>query len=104
MLVYGHYKPTAVEMKPVDFMLVRDKLTGKSQVKVWNGDLTKLEAFEQLAALPAIYLAPLYEDFLKVAAGQVIVFMGYQTMTSQGPGIMVQNQNGIELVIREREK
>jgi Divergent InlB B-repeat domain/Leucine rich repeat/Leucine rich repeat N-terminal domain len=104
MLVYGHYKPTAVEMKPVDFMLVRDKLTGKSQVKVWNGDLAKLEAFEQLAALPAVYFAPLYEDFLKVAAGQVVVFMGYQTMTSQGPGIIVQNQNGIELVIREREK
>ncbi|BAP56822.1 receptor protein kinase-like protein [Thioploca ingrica] len=104
MLVYGHYKPTAVEMKPVDFMLVRDQLTGKSQVKVWNGDLAKLEAFEQLAALPAVYFAPLYEDFLKVATGQVVVFLGYQTMTSQGSGIMVQNQNGIELVIREREK
>jgi hypothetical protein len=104
MLVYGHYKPTAVEMKPVDFMLVRDKLTGKSQVKIWNGDLAKLEAFEQLAALPAVYLAPLYEDFLKVAPGQVIVFMGYQMVTPQGLEIRVQSQNGIELVIREREK
>ncbi|NJO16773.1 MAG: choice-of-anchor D domain-containing protein [Thioploca sp.] len=104
MLVYGHYEPTAVAMKPVDFMLVRDKLTGKSQVKAWNGDLAKLEAFEPLAALPAVYLAPLYEDFLKVAAGQVTVFMGYQTMTSPGSKIVVQNQNGIELVIREREK
>jgi hypothetical protein len=104
MLVYGHYQPTAVAMKPVDFMLVKNKLTGKSQVKIWNGDLTKLEAFEQLTALPAVYLAPLYEDFLKVAAGQVTVFMGYQTMTPQGTAVMVQNQNGIELVIRDREE
>ncbi len=103
ILVYGHYKPTAEETGPVDFMLVKDDLTGKPMIKVWDGDLAKLTAFEQLAALPAIYLAPLYEDFLKVAPGQVTLFMGYQTITPEGTSVLIQNQTGLELVIQEPE-
>ena len=104
ILVYGHYKPTTEEIEAVDFMLVKDDLTGKPAIQVWDDDLAKLTAFEQLAALPAIYLAPLYEDFLKVAPGQVTLFMGYQTVTPEGTSVLIQNQNGLELVIQEPEQ
>ena len=97
-------KPITEEIEAVDFMLVKDDLTGKPAIQVWDDDLAKLTAFEQLAALPAIYLAPLYEDFLKVAPGQVTLFMGYQTVTPEGTSVLIQNQNGLELVIQEPEQ
>ena len=49
IVVYGRYQ--AAQSAPVGFMLVKDPLTGQSQVQPWNSELAQLVAFESVTAM-----------------------------------------------------
>lgn len=100
MVVYGRYEPQNLESPPVDFMLVNIDNSGKPQVKLWNGQLSNLVAFETVTALPNKILIPIYDDLLTLAAGQVEIFFGYRIIKTTRKSLIIHNQTGIKIVIQ----
>lgn len=97
IIVYGRYQ--AVSSAPVEFMLVKDPVTGQSQVQSWNGELAQLVAFETVTALTEQLWLPIYEDFLKLAAGRLELFCGYRVVNGVEGGWLIQNRHGIDIEI-----
>ncbi|BAP57944.1 hypothetical protein THII_3647 [Thioploca ingrica] len=95
IIVYGRYQ--ADHSAPVGFMLVKDQANGKSQVQPWNGELAQLVAFETVTTLAKKHWIPIYEDFLKLAAGQLELFFGYRVSNAASERLLVQNQHRIEI-------
>jgi hypothetical protein len=80
-------------------MLVKDSVTGQSQVQSWNGELAQLVAFETVTALTEQLWLPIYEDFLKLAAGRLELFCGYRVVNGVEGEWLIQNHPAIDIEI-----
>lgn len=101
MVVYGRYAAAHSETIPIHFMLVKDETGGNPQVQSWSGELDQLMAFETVATLSPSHWIPIYEDFLELPAGQLELWFGYRVVTATGTTLLIQNRDGIEIVISE---
>lgn len=99
IIVYGRYQ--ADHSTPVGFILVKDKVGDKPKIQPWNGELAQIVAFETVTTLAEKHWIPIYEDFLKLAAGWLELFLGYRVANVVGERRLIQNRYWIEIVIRE---
>jgi Leucine-rich repeat (LRR) protein len=97
IVVYGRYQ--AAQSTSVGFMLVKDPITGQAQIQPWNGKLAQLVAFESVTAVAEPLWLPIYEDFLKLAAGRLELFWGYRVVNGIEGDWLIQNRQGIDIDI-----
>lgn len=99
IIVYGRYQ--ADHSTQVGFILFKDKVGDKPKIQPWNGELAQILAFETVTTLAEKNWIPIYEDFLKLAAGWLEQFLGYRVANVVGERRLIQNRYWIEIVIRE---